>query len=257
MTTTDADLPTETDSQEPALATDAHDEDADFPETMQEEALNDNAPMDAQVDDDGDAQLVASEPVTVPQPTAPSNIIRGLAESLPANGTLMLVIARLDEHAILVTIQPAVQSEEAATIPIQVTGSPDEIDANLVEALAHYVPARKLIITSAAEIAKASASAAQKQKDDAAKRAAASKPKPKTNFVTIKVAPKDAKLTVKDSAQKAISVAAGKRTALPLGKYTVLAEKAEFGTETATFTLTAAKVETVELTLQPSPLSFL
>ena len=86
------------------------------------------------------------EPINYDVEPAPvTGVIRGLAETIPAKGTLLLAIAKLESGELLVTIQPPKTEKDGdPALPLQVKGTPTEIDAQLVDALAHYVPARKI-----------------------------------------------------------------------------------------------------------------
>lgn len=205
--------------------------------------------------DEGDTDATPSS-VETPQPIVLSGIIQGLAASLAVKGTLLLAIAKLSDQEILVTIQPTPAEKEshAAAIPLQVAGSPAEIDANLVSALAQYVPARTLSIATAEAIAQQTAQAAAKAKDDAARRAEAYKPKPKTGRLRVNVDQKDATLVVTDAAGKTYPVDIRKQSILPVGKYTISVAKEYHDTHTEVVTVGSTPT-TIDVTLKQSALT--
>jgi PRTRC genetic system protein E len=185
-------------------------------------------------------------------PRAQLGIIRGLAASLAVAGTLVLVIAKVAENELLVTVQPiAGEKEDAASaLPIQVNGTPDELDEKLIDALAHYVPAREIVTQTAAEIAQATVAAAARQKAENIKRQEAYKPKTRTAQLTVKVTPAEATITVADTTGKTHEVKVGKPTTLPIGKYTIAAAAPNYIANTTTLLL--SKNETTELKLEES-----
>ncbi len=230
------------------------------------DSLDSTEPTNTEGGDDSGANAEHAAPATppaapleVPSPEPVAGLIQGLAESIAVKGSLVLAITKLEDESLLVSIQPMKTTDESAgaALPLQVTGSPAEIDASLLDALAHYVPARKLAIQTAAEIALATTTAAQTAREQAAKRAEASKPKPKTGTLCVKVTPKDAVIKVTDSAGKAYGVTQGKRAALPVGRYTITVEKDGHEPETTTATVGASPVDiSVDLKLANLALDF-
>jgi PRTRC genetic system protein E len=232
------------------------------------------------LDDDDEAEedqetesLAATEPSTpAPLPSPPlvlttrtqPGLIRGLAASVPVNGTTLLAITKVSATSLLVTIQPSVVDKEAAAsaIPLQVTGSSEEIDTQLLDALAHFVPARELAIATAEQIANDTAAAAAHAKAEAAKSrtssSSATRPavtKTRQESLTVKTIPGDTKITVTDSKGKAGSVEPGKPAMLDIGKYTVRVEAAGYDTHTQSITL--SKPDTVVVVLKRAELSLL
>lgn len=251
-------------------------------EDADETAAQDNAPKsgdetqaeeEEQTPQDGntapepnDEPVLVEKPLTTPSPEQQSNIISGLAQTIPAGKTLLLTIARLKESdELLVTVQPAISDDDKVPAkPLQVQGTADEIDAGLVDALAHYVPARKLALQTAEEIAQAQTKAAEKARSSAAKAttsktvppkksahaATPAKPaRPNTGSITINVDPKNAKLVVRDAKNNEHPVEAGKETSLPYGKYTMIITADEHKTKMDEFFL-ATKPETRTYTLE-------
>lgn len=194
------------------------------------------------------------EPVPTPTPQDQEGIVRGLASTLAVSGTLLLVIAKTAEDQLLVTIQPQCGKDDApgTAVPLQVIGTPEEIDTKLIEELSHFVPARVIATTSAKEVADLTAKAAQAQRDEASKKAAETRKSytaPKTGALTIKVMPEDATVSVKDSSDKEQAHAAnGKTRWLPYGKYTVTASKDGYEAQTITVT-TSSTAQKPEITL--------
>lgn len=190
-----------------------------------------------------------------PQAETQPGIVRGLSSTLAENGTLLIVIAKQADGNLLVTIQPAVTDDDApgTVIPLQVIGTPEEIDTKLIAELAHYVPARALALASGKEIAELTTIASQAQRDAAAKKAAdARRPAAKQGALTVTVTPKDAKVTVKDAGGKEQPYAAnGKARWLSYGTYKVTASRDGFDDQTVTVTVSNAPQKT-EITLKSS-----
>jgi PRTRC genetic system protein E len=233
------------------------------------------------LDDDDESEeaqepesLASTEPALPPPLPSPAlvlttktqpGLIRGLAASVPVNGTTLLAITKLSATSLLVTIQPSIADKEAAAsaIPLQVTGSPEELDTQLLDALSHFVPARELAIATAEQIANDTAAAAAHAKAEAAKSrttpsSSSAKPavtKTRQEALTVKTIPADAKITVTDSKDKAGSVEPGKGALLDIGKYTVRVEAAGYDAHTQSITLT--KPDTVVVVLKRAELSLL
>lgn len=201
------------------------------------------------------------ETLPTPTPQDQEGIIRGLASTLSVAGTLLLVIAKTAEDQLLVTIQPQCGKEDApgTAVPLQVVGTPEEIDTKLIAELSHFVPARVIATASAKEVADLTAKAAQAQREEASKKAAETRKSysaPKTGALTVKVTPDDATISVKDSNDKEQTPAAanGKTRWLPYGKYTVTASKEGYESQTIPVTIssTAQKPEITLTVAAPS-----
>ncbi len=234
----------------------------DEPEDDVEEETSADAQADTQVSEGGEdaarqAQEILERKIDVPDAEAVNGIIQGLAKMIPLKGTALVAIAKLSDDVLLVTIQPARGENESAetVIPLQVKGSPSEIDAELVAALADYVPARELALRTAGEIKEATALAAQAQKDAAAKKAAETRKSrtsapPKNATLNVSVTPADATIRITGSDGKEQTIPNGKNTYLAAGKYTLEVSKPEHDTHTASLTLVAFKTERCEITLK-------
>jgi PRTRC genetic system protein E len=182
-----------------------------------------------------------SEPINYHVEPAPvTGIIRGLAETIPAKGTLLLAIAKLENGDLLVTIQPPKTDKEGdPALPLQVKGTPTEIDASLVDALAHYVPARHIAVKTAEQIARDTADRSKKAAEAAKARTttsvnAGSASKKKTPSITVRVEPKDATLRVVDGADVAQTVKHGVKATVAKGRYVIAVAKLGYETETKT-----------------------
>ncbi|MFY9781449.1 MAG: PRTRC system protein E, partial [Candidatus Baltobacteraceae bacterium] len=199
------------------------------------------------------------------EPQAVTGVVRGLADTLRPNETLLLAVTRLDDDQLLVSIQPPRADKEGAAksnVPMQVTGTPEEIDTQLVEALAHYVPARKFVIATAEEAARQTAAAAAKEKAEADRRrqerstGKTSKPtpapKPKTGELLVGLTPRDATLTVTDHAGKEHPVRRGEIAKLPIGAYTIVASKEGFEEAKRTVTIVEDPKQIVAIELAPT-----
>ncbi len=208
----------------------------------------DDEPEDAEdtttgtTDPEPAATATAEEPEDVtPLPAAPdavTGIIRGLATTIPPQGTMLLAIARTADETVMVTIVPAKgEKETASAIPLVVRGTAEEIDRELVDALQHYVPARHIALSTAAEIARDTAAAAKKSQTGAKAQAAAkartspaATPAKKKPSLTIRVEPEDAALRVVDGADRVHNVKPGVAAELAKGRYIVTVTKPGYRT---------------------------
>ena len=112
-------------------------------------------------------------------------------------------------------------------------GTPLEIDAQLVDALAHYVPARNIALKTAEQIARDTAAHAKKTAEEQKKKwSSSSSTSKKTPSLMVKIEPKDATLRVVDGADNEQTVKAGAKTTLPKGRYVITVSKLGFATET-------------------------
>jgi len=202
--------------------------------------------------DDGDAAGDTQGPADAPeappiepinyevQPAPVTGIIRGLAETIPAKSTLLLAIAKLDSGDLLVTIQPPKTDKEGdPALPLQVKGTPTEIDATLVDALAHYVPARNIALKTAEQIARDTADRSKKAAEAAKTRSttsvnAGAGAKKKTPSLTVRIEPNDATLRVVDGADVAQTVKHGVKATVAKGRYVITVAKLGYETETKT-----------------------
>jgi PRTRC genetic system protein E len=209
---------------------------------------------DAADDETRDEETVGEHgpEVETPQPDAPpiepinydvepapvTGIIRGLAETIPAKATLLLAIAKLESGELLVTIQPPKTEKDGdPALPLQVKGTPTEIDAQLVDALAHYVPARNIALKTAEQIARETSERSKKAADDARNRSKSSvnavgSGKKKTPSLTVTIEPKDATLRVVDGADNTQTVKSGVKAELAKGRYVITVSKLGYETET-------------------------
>jgi PRTRC genetic system protein E len=226
----------QTQADETALDVEQHDEDDDD-ETQGDETHSDETPGAA----DEPEAAAPSEPIKYEVEPAPvTGIIRGLAETIRAKGTLLLAIAKLENGDLLVTIQPPKTDKEGdPALPLQVKGTPTEIDASLVDALAHYVPARHIAVKTAEQIARDTADRSKKAAEAAKARTttsvnAGSGSKKKTPSLTVHVEPKDATLRVVDGADVAQTVKHGVKATVAKGRYVITVAKLGYETETKT-----------------------
>jgi PRTRC genetic system protein E len=165
-------------------------------------------------------------------PSAVTGIIRGLASTIPAKGTLLLAIVKPSAQEVLVTIVPARGEKETdSAIPLVVRGTAEEIDLELVEALGHYVPARSIAVRTAEQIARDTVTAAQAAAEAAKARASTSAAKPKSPALTVTVEPKDAVLRVVDGADAVVDVKPGIKTTVGKGRYILTVSKLGFNTK--------------------------
>jgi PRTRC genetic system protein E len=212
--------------------TDETADDAADDETRDEETAGENGPEGETPQPDAPP----IEPINYDVEPAPvTGIIRGLAETIPAKATLLLAIAKLESGELLVTIQPPKSEKEGdPALPLQVKGTPLEIDAQLVDALAHYVPARNIALKTAEQIARETAAHAKKTAEEQKKKwsPSASSAAKKTPSLMVKIEPKDATLRVVDGADNAQTVKAGAKTTLSKGRYVITVSKLGFATET-------------------------
>lgn len=193
-------------------------------------------------------------------------IITGLAKTLAVSETTLVAITRTKENELLVSIQPSLGKESLAgsTLPLQVIGSPSEIDAQLLDALADYVPARELVRATAAQIAADTAAAAALAKTEAAKkRANAASTTPATKAIKehtllVTVEPENAKLvvtTVANGGGHAVAVEPNKRTKVAAGSYGI--RVSADGYDTYDQTIQIEKDEKVSVVLKRPALSLL
>ena len=181
-----------------------------------------------------------SEPINYDIEPAPvTGIIRGLAETISAKATLLLAIAKLESGDLLVTIQPPKTDKDGdPALPLQVKGTPAEIDAQLVDALAHYVPARNIALKTAEQIARETADRSKKAAEAAKSRStsvnAVGSAKKKTPSLAVNIEPKDATLRVVDAADNLQTVNPGVKAAVAKGRYVITASKLGYETETKT-----------------------
>jgi PRTRC genetic system protein E len=182
----------------------------------------------------------STEPINYDVEPAPvTGIIRGLAETIPAKATLLLAIAKLECGDLLVTIQPPKSDTDAdPALPLQVKGTPTEIDAQLVDALAHYVPARNIALKTAEQIARETANHSKKAAEAAKSRsstsvsASSAGAKKKTPSLTVTIEPKDATLRVVDGADNVQTVKTGVKATVTKGRYVITVSKLGYVTET-------------------------
>jgi PRTRC genetic system protein E len=243
-------------SEETEDADDADDETADDADTTEEAVVAAEEPF------------VPSPPLTLTTREQPG-IIQGLASSIPIDGSVLLAITKTAENALLITIQPTIDKDNPASAKaIQVTGTPEEIDRDLLGALAHYVPARELVLATAAQIATDTAAAAVHAKAEADKRrtntssmaknpakTAAPAPKTRQESLTIKALPNTAKITVTDQKGKAGEIKSDTPTNLDIGTYTVLVEADGYAANSQTVRLVKPQSVVVVLkkTIIPQP----
>jgi PRTRC genetic system protein E len=188
--------------------------------------------------------FVPSPPLTLTTRQQPG-VIQGLASSIPVNGTVLLAITKTAENALLVTVQPTIDKDNAASSKaLQVAGTPEEIDRGLLDALAHYVPARELVLASAEQIAKETAAAAAHAKAEADKRRAnapakttPATPAARQEQLTVKALPANAKITVTDQKGKAGEIKSDTATKLDIGTYNVLVEAEGYDSNSQTVRL--------------------
>jgi PRTRC genetic system protein E len=234
-----------------------------------------------QVDDDVDAhdpEAAAPPPADSPDVGAEeapidytitrvafTGVVAGLAAMTPVGATMMVAIAKTGDDELLVTIIPARGKDEKATsaIPLAVRGTAAEIDAELIDALASYVPARTIALASAESVARETTAAAKKAADDAkasraktaGKTAAAAAPKPvppakPEPTLCVAVTPDDATLLVIDEKNVEHVVVAHRKTTLPLGRYTITASKGGYKSTTRTVSISAGWSPDVAIVLE-------
>jgi PRTRC genetic system protein E len=179
--------------------------------------------------DEGDPETPISYEIT---PSAVTGIIRGLASTIPPQGTMLLAIAKPAADEVLVTIVPArAEKETDSAIPLVVRGTAEEIDLQLVEALSHYVPARTIALRSAQQIARDTATAAKSAAEAAKARTTASAAKTKTPSLTVTLEPTDATLRVVNGADAVVDVKPGVKTTLSKGRYIATVSKLGYNTK--------------------------
>jgi PRTRC genetic system protein E len=217
-----------------------------------------------ETDDDEDADeepvtraAASAEPIPMP-PLDPAHIqpvFAGLASIIPAKGTLLLAIAKLANGNLRVTVQPPPAADEPAetVLPLTVTGTVEELDAEFVNAFAAYKPAREYATASAAEITRATKVAADHARADAeAKRNKTSSStvgrKPAGTLI-VTTTPPNAAIKIAANDGKTHDANSGQKVALAVGKATITATLAGHGTKLATVTIANGKTETLELTL--------
>ena len=228
----------------------------------------------ASEDDDGAAGPIEPlaaiapppEPIPLPVPREVPGLIRGLAEMLASTkGTLILAIAKLSEDQLLITIQPPPpEGDTIATLPpLQVKGSPAELDEKLLDALSHYVPAVEFATKTAAQIASETAAIATAARTSATAKRTSTPSKPaaraavvKTTRLTVRAKPRAASLTLVDAAEKSHDIEVGKPISLPRGKVTITASAEGFEQKSKTLSLTSVtQVTTIELNSNVGTLS--
>ena len=94
---------------------------------------------------------------------------------LLAGRTVMITVARLDDHTLRVNVIPTTKSGEnenpALTTPLSYTGTPEELDAELAKQLASYVECHRELGSTLAQ-AKAEMDAAAKAAQEEARKKA-------------------------------------------------------------------------------------
>jgi PRTRC genetic system protein E len=218
-------------------------------ETSTNEGLDDPASTKNE-----DAAVEDLDPNEV-QPQVQTGIVAGLAATLTVGGAIMLAIAKTSDTEILISIQPQASKGDATTaLPIQISGTPEEIDANLLDGLAHYVPARQFVNRTVEQIAADTTKAAAAAKKVADAKRAATAPSPKTKIdvqkLLVNATPQFCKLSVLDAGGKKHVVNNNKRVDLPLGTYTITASADGYTNATATVALVKDRPEKVDITLK-------
>jgi PRTRC genetic system protein E len=182
-------------------------------------------------------------------------VFAGLASIIPVKGTLLLAIAKLANGDLRVTVQPppAVDEPAESVLPLTVTGTVEELDAEFVSAFSVYKPAREYAVASAAEIARQTKVAADKSRADAeARRNKATTPaagrKPSGTLI-VKTTPPNATIKVAANDGKTHSPKSGDALPIAIGKATITATLAGHNTKLQTVTIANGKSETIELDL--------
>jgi PRTRC genetic system protein E len=203
---------------------------------------------------EGDDPSTDLDPASV-HPQRQTGIIAGLAATLEIGSATVLAIARTGENDIVVSIQPQAGKGDAATaLPIQVSGTPEEIDAQLLDALAHYVPARQFVNRTAAQVAADTTKAAAAAKKAADERRTTSgngaKTRPALEKLLVTATPQFCRLDVIDGGGKKHVVSNNKRVELPFGTYAITAKADGYVTETTTVKIEKDKPAKIELSLK-------
>jgi PRTRC genetic system protein E len=251
-----------------ALATGALALEAPVNDTEEEivENEDDDNDEDESADDDSDeaaedavpaAEPASAEPIVMPslEPAKIQPVFAGLASIIPVKGTLLLAIAKLANGDLRVTVQPppAVDEPAESVLPLTVTGTVEELDAEFVSAFSVYKPAREYAVASAAEIARQTKVAADKSRSDAeARRNKATTPtaarKPSGTLI-VKTTPPNATIKVAANDGKTHSPKSGDSLPIAIGKATITATLAGHNTRLQTVTIANGKTETIELDL--------
>jgi len=207
--------------------------------------------------------IAAPQVVTWAEGTLGEGIFSQLAQTLQRGDVLSLVITRRKDELLITVIPKPLQHEPGATaIPLQVSGLPSVLDAELPVVLNNYREGRQVARELAAEYALqvTHAAEASRKASAAAKTKAAAKPVPATNKPTpaktaptgevfVEVHPKDALLVLSDKAGKTYPIQEGTKTTLPTGDYTLTADAPAHLNATTTFTIKAGKEERPALVL--------
>jgi PRTRC genetic system protein E len=235
----------------------AGDDDNDDADDEQQQQQHDDDAADDDTAADATPVAAISEPIVMPtlDPAAIQPVFAGLASIIPPKGTLLLAIAKLSNGELRVTVQPPpAEGEPSETVlPLTVTGSVAELDADFVAAFAQYKPARDYASASAAEIARATKVAADQTRIDAeARRKKTTTPtgarKP-SGTLTVTTTPTNAVIKVAANDGKTHDAKSGQKLTLAVGKATITATLAAHNTKLATVTIASGKHEALELTL--------
>jgi PRTRC genetic system protein E len=231
-------------------------DDVDDADTEGDEAEDAGNDEDASPESAG----VDSTPIAMPslEPVAIQGIFRGLAMIIPEKTTLLLAIAKLANGDLRVTVQPPPAPDEPAetVLPLTVTASAEDLDAEFVNAFSAYKPARDYATASAAEIARATKAAADKTRleAEARRKKTASTTSPSgarkpSGMLIVKTTPATAAIKVAANDGKTHDVTSGGKITLAVGKATITATLAGHNSRLTTVTIANGATETVELEL--------
>jgi PRTRC genetic system protein E len=249
---TGAPAPAATDNPPADELDEIEDEDAD--ESAYDETTDDDTEPEAT---ESGAAPVSAEPIVMPSlDSAPFQpVFAGLASIIPTKGTLLLAIAKLANGDLRVTVQPPPAPDEPAetVLPLTVTGTAEELDAEFVNAFAVYKPSREYATASAAEIARQTKVAADKARNEAEARrnktTTSSVGRKPSGTLTITTTPADAAIKIAANDGKTRDAKSGQKLTLPVGKATITATLAGRNTKLATVTIANGKDETLALDL--------
>lgn len=184
-----------------------------------------------------------------------TGIIAAFATIIHPGGTLLLSIGRRkDGDTLIVTVQPPKNEndKDLTVVPFQVSGTADDLDAQLAEAVQTYVPARDLAlrdVNAAATIMKANAK--QVKTNASTPKPATSVNAPKPAKLVVSITPPDADVTIMatDRTGKAHAIISDVSTELPPGRCSVKITGEGFDDVSRDVTLAGDKTETVTVTL--------
>ncbi|MHB8461959.1 MAG: PRTRC system protein E [Vulcanimicrobiaceae bacterium] len=183
-----------------------------------------------------------------------STLFSQLVSTIKTGEALQLVIARLTDENILVTIQPPHSGKGTIdALPLQLRGTAGELDAEFDEQIAVYTQSRVFTLATVDEVAKEQKGLADAKLAES-KAARAKGPKSSasaTGTLTVTVTPEPENLTIhaKPANGDAKALESGEETTLPNGPYTITVKADDFEEKSESVMVTSVKPIELSITL--------